>query len=179
MGRSEPVPLKEFDARTVQAPLQGLFRNMDCELVRKLKKAIASRDAEGERKFSLFLLMLRFTNNSYEAMSSLCSSMDDAPKGKKTFALMLAPTNRRLLDLLVTLVFMADDFPTRSMAYERSGHRQAREEYDKFFIRFGTHPMWQAHFLSLQGWLPTVARPFPYHNHDSAPRFITIHILTL
>jgi hypothetical protein len=151
-------PIKEFDARTVQAPLQGLFRNMDCELVRRLKKANASRDAESERVLSLFLLMLRFTRNSYEATSFLCSSVEDNPKRKKEFVLMLPPANRQLLDLLFTLVFMMDDFPTRSMAYELSGYRQAREEYQKFFTRFGTHPMWQAHFLSLQEWLPTMEK---------------------
>jgi hypothetical protein len=150
--------VKEFDARTVQAPLQGLFRNMDCELARRLKKANVSRDREGERALSLFLIMLRFTRNSYEATSFLCSSVEDSPKRKKEFVLMLPPANRQLLDLLFTLVFMMDDFPTRSMAYELSGYRQAREEHEKYFRRFGTHPMWQSHFLSLQGWLPTMEK---------------------
>lgn len=158
MTQQDVPPLTEFDARTVQAPLQGLFRNMDCEIVRRLQKATASRDTESERRFSLFLVMLRFTRNSYEATSFLCSSMDDTPKRKKEFVLMLPPANRQLLDLLFTLVFMMDDFPVRSMGYERAGYRQAREEYDKFFTRFGAHPAWQAHFLSLQGWLPTMEK---------------------
>jgi hypothetical protein len=155
MTQPDP-PLIEFDARTVQPPLQGLFRNMDCELVRRMKKAIASRDTQAERTLTLFLLMVPFTKNSNEAMSFLCSSEDDQPKRKKEFALLLPPANRQLLDLLFTLVFMLDDFPTRSMNYERCGYRQAREEYDKFFTKYGTHPMWQAHFLTLQGWLPTM-----------------------
>jgi hypothetical protein len=155
--RQDVPSSKEFDARTVQAPLQGLFRNMDCEIVRRLKKAIASHDAQGERTLSLFLLMLRFTHNSHNAMSFLCSS-EDHPKRKQEFALLLPPANRQLLDLLFTLVFMLDDFPTRSMNYESCGYRQAREEYDKFFAKYGTHPQWQAHFLSLQGWIPTMEK---------------------
>jgi hypothetical protein len=156
---SFPVPpLKEFDARTVQAPLQGLFRNMDCELLRRLKKAIASHDTQGERTLSLFLMMLRFTSNSHKAVSFLCSSEDDYPKRKKEFVLMLPPANRQLLDLLFTLVYMLDNFPTRSMKYERCGYRQAREEYEKYFTRYGAHPMWHAHFLSLQGWIPTMEK---------------------
>jgi hypothetical protein len=147
-------PIREFNPQIVQAPLQGLFRNMDCELVRRLRTTIASRDTEGERRFSLFLLMLRFTKNSHEAASFLCSSMDDSPKRKKEFVLELPPINRQLLDLLFTLVFMIDDFPTRSLAYERYSYRQAQEEYEKYFTRSGTDPMWQAHFLSLQEWLP-------------------------
>ena len=152
------APSKVFDARTVQAPLQGLFRNMDCELVRRLEKAVASRDTGAERTLSLFLLMLRFTENSHEAMSFLCSSEKDNPKRKKEFVLMLPPANRQLLDLLFTLVFMLDDFPKRSMEYELCGYRQAREEYDKFFTRYGANPEWQAHFQSLQGWLPDMEK---------------------
>ncbi len=96
------------------------------------------------------LTMLRFTKNSYEAVSFLCSSVDDDPKRKKEFVLLLPPANRQILDLLFTLVFMLDDFPARSMAYELSGYRQAREEYDKYFKRFGAHPKWQPHFKNLQ-----------------------------
>jgi hypothetical protein len=123
---------------------------MDGELVRRLKQAMASHDSEAERRLSLFLLMLRFTKNSYEAASFLCSDTDDSPKRKKEFVLILPPTNRQLLDLLFTLVFMTDDFPKRSMDYELSGYRQAREVYDKFHERFGTHPKWQPHFDDLR-----------------------------
>jgi hypothetical protein len=151
-------PLEEFDARLVQAPLQGLLRNMDCELVRQLQHAMSVRDRESERRLSLFLIMLRFTKNSYEAASFICSDADDTPKRKREFVLILPPTNRQLLDLLFTLVFMLDDFPTRSMAYELSGYRQARKEYDKFYTRYGTHPKWQTHFLTLREWLPTMER---------------------
>src|SRR5207248_7727621 len=53
---------------------------------------------------------------------------------------------------------MLDDFPARSMAYELSGYRQAREEYDKFHARYGRHPKGQAHFLTLREWLPTIEK---------------------
>ena len=150
MSQQNVPPLEEFDARLVQAPLQGLLRNMDCELVRRLKQAMLSSDKESERRLALLLIMLRFTKNSYEAVSFLCSSMDENPKRKREFVLLLPPANRQILDLLFTLVYMLDDFSERSMAYELSGYRQAREEYEKFHARFGTHPKWQSHFLKLQ-----------------------------
>jgi hypothetical protein len=158
MTQQDVSPLEEFDARLVQAPLQGLLRNMDCELVRQLQQAMSVRDKESERRLSLFLIMLRFTKNSYEAASFLCSDADDTPKRKREFVLILPPTNRQLLDLLFTLVFMLDDFPTRSMAYELSSYRQSYEEYDKFHARYSTHPKWQTHFLTLREWLPTMER---------------------
>jgi hypothetical protein len=146
---TEP-PLEEFNAQIVQAPLQGLLRNMDEELQRLLKQSMALRDSESERRLSLLLIMLRFTRNSYEAVSFLISTTDENPKRKKEFVLVLPPTNRQLLDLLFTLVFMTDDFPKRSLAYEYSGYRQGREEFDKFHKRFGTHPKWQSYFQGLQ-----------------------------
>jgi len=156
MEQQKLPPQDEFDARIVQAPLQGLLRNIDSELVRRLKAAVTARDSESERRVSLFLTMMRLTKNCYEAVSFICSDSDDNSKRKREFVLILPPTNRQLLDLLFTLVFMLDDFPTRSMAYELGGYRQAREEYDKFYARYGTstNPKWQAHFLTLREWLP-------------------------
>lgn len=147
-------PLEEFDARIVQTPLQGLLRNIDSELVRRLRQAMASRDSEAERRLSLFLTMMRLTRNCYEAVSFVSSDSDDNPKRKREFVLILPPTNRHLLDLLFTLVFMLDDFPTRSADYELGGYRHAREEYDKFYARYGANPKWQTHFLTLREWLP-------------------------
>jgi hypothetical protein len=156
MEEQKVPPQDELDARIVQAPLQGLLRNIDSELVRHLRQAVTSRDSEAERRVSLFLTMMRLTKNCYEAVSFICSDSDDNPKCKREFVFILPPTNRQLLDLLFTLVFMLDDFPTRSVAYELGGYRQARETYDKFYARYGasTNPKWQAHFLTLQEWLP-------------------------
>jgi hypothetical protein len=151
-------PLEDFDARIVQAPLQGLLRNMDSELERQVKQAMPLPDREAERGLTLLLLMLRFTRNSYEALSFLCSDANDTPKRKRGFVLILPPANRQLLDLLFTLVFMMDDFPARSLSYERSGYRQAREVYDKFHARFGTDSKWRAHFQTLLEWLPVMEK---------------------
>jgi len=168
MAGQKRAPLEVFDARIVQTPLQGLLRNMDSELARLLKQAMTSHNGEAERRLSLFLIMLRFTKNSYEAVSFLCSDSDDAPKRKREFALILPPTNRQLLDLLFTLVFMLDEFPARSMAYELSGYRQALEEYDKFQARYGMHPKWQAHLLTLREWLPTMEKYFSITSEQKA-----------
>jgi hypothetical protein len=150
MSEQNLQPLEVFDARLVQAPLQGLLRNMDSDLVRLLRRSMSPRDSEAERKYSLFLMLIRFTKNSYEAASFLCSDEDDSAKRKREFVLLLPPTNRQLLDLLFTLVFMLDDFHARSIAFELAGYRQAREVYDSFHERFGTDPKWQPHFSDLR-----------------------------
>jgi hypothetical protein len=150
MAEQNREPLEIFDARLVQAPLQGLLRNMDSDLVQLLRRSMSPRDSEAERKYSLFLMLIRFTKNSYEAASFLCSDADYSAKRKREFVLLLPPTNRQLLDLLFTLVFMLDDFQARSMAFELAGYRQAREVYDSFHERFGTDPKWQTHFIELR-----------------------------
>jgi hypothetical protein len=48
MSERNLQPLEVFDARLVQAPLQGLLRNMDAELARLLQKSMSSRDPEAE-----------------------------------------------------------------------------------------------------------------------------------
>jgi hypothetical protein len=143
-------PLEEFDAQIVQIPLRGLLTNMDRDLERRVLQAAQSGDKEAERRLTLLLMMLRFTINSYEAVCFLITNTEHHPKRKDRFALIVPPANRQILDLLFTLVFMMDDFNARSIAYELSGYRHLREEYDKFHRRFGTHPKWQPHFESLK-----------------------------
>lgn len=59
---------------------------------RLLEQAMAARDTQAERNLSLFLMMLRFTQNSFEATSFLCSDEDDAPK-RKARVRAVAPTH--------------------------------------------------------------------------------------
>jgi len=85
--------------------------------------------------------MLRFTKNSYKAVCFLLAG--DSPKREDRFAIVIAPINRQILDLLFTLVYMMDDFDARSLEYELSGYKNLREQYDKFHKRFGADPKWQ------------------------------------
>src|ERR1700730_15153466 len=128
MTPQKRAPLEEFNVEIVQVPLRRLLTNMDRELERRLKTGDQSHDRQAEHSLSLLLIMLRFTSNSYEAICFLLSTTDDNPKVKSQFALVVPPANRQLLDLLFTLVYMKDDFPARSLAYELSGYRQLREE---------------------------------------------------
>jgi hypothetical protein len=104
-------------------------------------------------------MMHRFTMNSYNAASFLLAG--DSPKRNDRFALVIAPINRQVLDLLFTLVYMMDDFDVRSLEYELSGYRYLREQYDKFHVRFGKDPKWQQWFEDqqatrklMEGYLP-------------------------
>jgi hypothetical protein len=119
MPTSNTPPLREFDARLVQAPLQGLFRNSDSELTRRFKRALASHDSIAEKTVSLFLILTRFTKISYESVSVLVSSVDDGSKRKQEFVLVLPPINRQLMDMLFNIIYITDDFAQRSVLVKR------------------------------------------------------------
>lgn len=142
MDRQKLKPLTKFEAKVVQKPLNGLLFNIDRELEKKLRKAQLSRDIDGERVSSLFLMMHRFSVNSYETVRFLNTKDDGSHLRKNRFVLAVPPINRQILDLLFTLVYMLDDFKPRSEAYELSGYRNQREELAKFQERFGDNTDW-------------------------------------
>jgi hypothetical protein len=128
----------------VQKPLSGLLFNTEREVEKRLKEATLLQDKETERRLSLLFMMLRFTINSYKAVCFLLAG--DSPKRNDRFALVIAPINRQILDLLFTLIYMMDDFDARSLEYELGGYRFIREFYDKFQGRFGADTKWQQWF---------------------------------
>lgn len=137
-------PLEEFNAEIVQKPLEGLLFNMERELEKRLKEATRLQDKETERRLSLLFMMIRFTVNSYKAVCFLLTG--DSPKRNDRFAIVIAPINRQILDLLFTLVYMMDDFDARSLEYELGGYQFMREYHDKFQERFGANTKWQQWF---------------------------------
>jgi hypothetical protein len=151
MPKEKLPALAIFDAQIVQVPLRGLLLNMDRDLERLYKQQTRPSTGTmfGERKTSLFLIMMRVTINAYQAICFLISTEGDAPRRKKKFALVVPSINRHILDLLFTLVYMLDDFPARSLAYELSAYRQLREEYDQFRNRYARDSKRKKYFADL------------------------------
>jgi hypothetical protein len=66
-----------------------------------------------------------------------------------------------MMDALFSLVYMVDDFPTRSLEYEVSGYRQLREMFDKHVTRYGSDPQWQGLSSNLKSLQHTTERYLP------------------
>ena len=160
MTRKNLEPLKQFNAQLVQAPLQGLLRNTESELARRFQQAMVSRERMAERTFSFFLILARFTIVSYKSICLIVSDSDDGSKREKKFVLVLPPVNRQLMDMLFNIIYITDDFPSRSLEYELYGYRQAREQYDRVYERFGADPSphWQQYFENQRGFLETMEK---------------------
>jgi hypothetical protein len=117
--------------------MEGLLRNTDGELVRRFERAMKEQDRYAERTLSLFLILTRFAKTSYESACFISADADDGSRRRKEFVLILPPINRQLIDMLFNIVYITDDFPSRSLEYELYGYRQLREQYDQMYARFG------------------------------------------
>jgi hypothetical protein len=139
-------PLEHFDFSVVQRPLDGLLRNMDSDLRRRLDLLARTNDLNEIRRFTLLQLILRFAINSYHAVAFLLSDLDDHPRRQPRFVLVVPPINRQLMDLWFSLVFMMDDFGPRALAYDQCGYRELREQVDKMRKQKADDPEWQDWF---------------------------------
>jgi hypothetical protein len=147
-GTSKPLkPLRTFDYKLVQEPLIGLLTNIDRDLQRRGKQC-EDTDAEGLRCLGLLNVFIRFATNSFRAVTYLAADTPEDPRRQPNFVLVIAPINRQLLDLLFSLIYMVDDFPTRSLAYQRAGWREFQEEYQMFKNTYSDDPEWHDFFVN-------------------------------
>lgn len=140
------APLKEFDYALVQAPLDGLLINVNRDLQRRTAQAERLDNRTASRCLTLLDVMVRFSVNSFRAIRYVIAETPEDHNRKPNYALVLAPVNRQLLDLLFSLIYMLDDFEERSLRYQRAGWREMNEEYHKFKTTYSSAPEWKAYF---------------------------------
>jgi hypothetical protein len=151
-------PLRNFDYRLVEAKMDGLLFNVDRHVQRLM--AQHRHNASAGRCLSLLNVLLRFTRNSYNAVRFLTADTPPDHNRKPNYTLVVPPINRQLLDLLFSLVYMLDDFETRSLQYQRAGWREALEEYHKFKTQFSADPEWAQHLGNLKNSLAMMVSEF-------------------
>lgn len=149
-------PLKRFDYRLVQEKFDGLLTNIDRDLQRHGRVSEELRNFTAGRCLLLLNVMVRFARNAYRAMGYIMAETPEDPARRPTYALVLAPVNRQLLDLLFSLVYMLDDFELRSLRYQRAGWREARDELHKFKTEFSRDPDWRPFFQNFKKGLQTL-----------------------
>jgi hypothetical protein len=153
MARKRPQPLEplhRFDYALVGPKLDGLYINIDRDLERRVNQLVAAGDVDSERCFVLLDMMFRFAWNSYKAVTYIAGQIPEDPRRKPSYALVIPNINRQLLDILFSLAYMLDDFPVRSLNYQRAGWRELREEYQQFNNHFGKTEEWKPHLRQLK-----------------------------
>lgn len=153
-------PLKRFDYKLVEKRLEGLSFNLDRDLQNKLAWATVKNQEEEIRCLSLLLVMLRFAFNAYNAVRYIAADTPADPRRKPTFVLVVPNVNRQLLDLLFSLVYMLDDFPSRSLTYQRAGWRELVEEKQQFKSSFASDPEWKVFFSDVDRQLALMVQRF-------------------
>jgi hypothetical protein len=154
-------PLERLDFSVIQQPLNGLLRNMDSDLRRRVDYSGLTTDLDEIRRFTLLLIMLKFAINSYQAVAFLLSDLDEHPKRLPRFVLVVPPINRQLMDLWFTLVYIMDDFGRRALAYDQCGYRETREQVDKMRKQYGADPEWQGWFEDMQDLISLMEKQIP------------------
>jgi hypothetical protein len=158
MRKKAPLkPLKNFNYKLVEEGLDGLLLNVDRDLQRRTGLAEDSGDKENARCLALLDILVRFSSNSYHAVRYLVADAPEDAARKPSYALVIAPVNRQLLDLLFSLVYMLDDFGPRSLDYQRAGWREAREEYHKFKTEYSSALDWRPFFSNYKESLERMA----------------------
>jgi hypothetical protein len=156
-SRRKLMPLVSFDVSLVQKRLDGLLINVDRDLHRKIRAAGTARNGDLVRQLTLMVTMVRIASNAY---AGLCYLIVDqgAPHWRKNFALLLAPVNRQLMDILFSIVYMRDDFAPRTLMYERAAFRAFKEEYQLYQSAFRGHPEWRPFFVDQKMLLRLMAK---------------------
>src|SRR5579862_7995302 len=156
--RRKLKPLVPFDVSLIQKRLDGLLLNVDRDLQRKIRQAGATRNGDLARQLTLSLTMERTASNAYAGLCYL--NVDPGlSHWRQRFALLMAPVNRQLMDMLCSIVFMRDDFATRTLIYERAAFRAFKEEYKLYQSAFSGLPEWKAFFIDQRVLLRELAKP--------------------
>jgi hypothetical protein len=154
--------LPVYNMRYVQDPLQGLFRNMDSELERKIKRVpYIPQTEELRRQQSMLHAMFRATENSYLAACFLISDVEDCPKRRDTFVLVLPPIIRQVMDTWFNLVYINDDFDERFMDYTMNVYREVRQQIKLNKGRHGHDEIWEPWFVELERLVAVMEEQLP------------------
>jgi hypothetical protein len=141
----ELKPLKDVNLKIIQEPLNGILRNVDMDLLRRIRTQTSNQSDEN-RQLTLLLVMLRHAINAYQAVAFLLSDIDQHPRRLPRFAVTLPPINRQIVDLWFSLVYMMDDFVPRSLAFELCSWREHVEQIQIARAKRAHDPEWEGWF---------------------------------
>jgi hypothetical protein len=153
-------PLRRFEYSLVAERMDGLLINIDRDLQRRGLRATQSGNHNADRCYMLLNLIVRFAQNSYDAVRYVAGNTPEDSRRRPNYALVVPTINRQVLDLLFSLVYMLDDFSVRSLQYQRAGWRELNEEYHLFKSHFSRDPAWTQHFKNVKGELTKMVSRF-------------------
>jgi hypothetical protein len=139
---SLPPPLKTFDFGSIRPHVEGLMFNLERDLKKRMNQ---TRSHDIARGFLLMRVAALMMKQLFDAIRFLCA--DEQSQGRRPEYVLAVPSiTRTLLEILLTVLYVGEDFPKRSEAFFRSGWREHHEERAKYRNEYAKSPEWKLFF---------------------------------
>jgi hypothetical protein len=141
-----PPPLKTFDFGTIRPQIEGLMFNLERDLKKRMN-AVSSHDTA--RGFLLMRVAALMMKQLFDAIRFLCAD-EPSPGRRPEYVFAVPSITRTLLEILLTVLYVGEDFPARSEAFFRSGWREHHEERAKYRNEYAKSPEWSQFFRNFE-----------------------------
>jgi hypothetical protein len=141
-----PPPLKTFDFETIRPHIEGLMFNLERDLKKRMN-ASSSRDTA--RGFLMMRVGALFMKQLFDAIRFLCADAD-SPGRRPEYVVAVPSITRTLLEILLTVMYVGEDFPNRSEAFHKCGWREHYEERLKYRNEYAKSPEWKPFFRNFE-----------------------------
>jgi len=119
-------------------------------LERDLKKRMnAARSHDTARGFLLMRVAALLMKQLFDAIRFLCADVE-SPGRRPEYVFAVPSITRTLLEILLTVMYVGEDFPKRSEAFHKSGWREHHEERAKYRNEYAKSPEWKTFFRNFE-----------------------------
>lgn len=97
----------------------------------------------------LFMMMMALALNTYATIIFLCSDKKRDFRHKPEMVISVPPLNRRLFEILQTIIFISNDVPAYSMKFWKAGWHEMKKMLDIYTREYSNDPKWQEFLKSM------------------------------
>lgn len=141
-----PPPLKTFDFGTIRPHIEGLMFNLERDLKKRMNQARSHDTARGFLLMRVAALMMK---QLFDAIRFLCADVE-TPGRRPEYVVAVPSITRTLLEILLTVIYVGEDFPKTSEAFHKCGWREHYEERAKYRNEYAKNPEWKPFFRNFE-----------------------------
>lgn len=135
----ERLAREGFDYATIQENFHSLMQ----ATYYKLEREWPSRYSTANSARELFMMMMALASNTYGTIIFICSDKKRDYRHKPEMVISVPPLNRRLFEILQTVIFISNDVPGYSTKFWKSGWYELKKMFDIYKREYGNDPKWQ------------------------------------
>jgi hypothetical protein len=130
--------MERFNYKIIQPHLDTILIKLGYKLER-----------EWPQKYSLvnsgqmtILAYFRLAVNFFNTVTFICADVPDGSNRKLSFSLSAPPLNRTILEIIVSILYLLEDFPKHTDLFYRAGWREEREMIESYKREYNSIPKW-------------------------------------